>query len=58
MQPGSFAYNSYQTLKKNGYPLERLDAAAIKKRFPVWGEQVYVDGYYNSKAGSLLTKLS
>ena len=51
MEPGTYAYNSYHTLLKSGYPLERLDAAGIKKRFPSWHENVYNDGYYNSKAG-------
>lgn len=50
MAPGSFEHESYSVLTRRGHPLERLDQAAIRRRFPAW-EGHYVDGYYNPLGG-------
>jgi glycine/D-amino acid oxidase-like deaminating enzyme len=51
MRPGMFEYDSYTLLTQRGHPLERLDSAALRKRFPAWNAEPYVDGYYNPRAG-------
>jgi len=38
-------------LTRRGHPLERLDAAAIARRFPALGNGVHVDGYWNPMGG-------
>lgn len=51
LAPGGFEYESYALLRRRGHPLERLDAAAIARRFPAYRPGAYVDGYYNPIGG-------
>jgi len=51
MAPGTFEHDSYQVLTSLGFPLERLDAAAIAARFPAYRPGEYVDGYFNPWGG-------
>ncbi|MBI1880667.1 MAG: FAD-dependent oxidoreductase [Chloroflexi bacterium] len=51
MQPGSFEYDSFALLQKRGHPVERLNSATLKTRFPAWAAEKYPDGYYNPRAG-------
>ncbi len=51
MAPGGFEHDSYALLRARGYPLERLDAAAIARRFPAWADSGFVDGYLNPRSG-------
>src|SRR5437660_11937128 len=51
MQPGGFEHDSYAVLTRRGHALERLDAAAIARRFPAWRRGAYVDGYFNPEGG-------
>ncbi len=51
MQPGGFEYESHALLTRRGHRLERMDAAAIAKRFPAYREGEYVDGYFNPSGG-------
>lgn len=51
LAPGSFEHDSYTLLRQRGHALERLDAAAITQRFPVWRSGHFVDGYFNPVAG-------
>lgn len=51
MAPGGFEYESYQLLLKRGHRPERMDSAGIKRRFPAWNSDLYVDGYYNPEGG-------
>ncbi len=50
MAPGGFEHESHRVLARRGHRLERLDAAAIRARFPAWGPG-WVDGYYNPAGG-------
>ena len=34
-----------------GHAVERLDAAALERRFPAWSAGRYPDGYFNPRAG-------
>ena len=51
LQPGGFEYESHALLVRRGHAVERLDAAAIARRFPAYRPGVYVDGYYNPVGG-------
>lgn len=51
MSEGGFELQSYRTLLRRGYPLERLDAAGIARRFPVLAQSGHVDGYHNPRGG-------
>jgi sarcosine oxidase / L-pipecolate oxidase len=51
MRPGEFEHDSFALLAARGYPLERLDAAAIARRFPAWAAERFSDGYYNPVGG-------
>jgi len=51
MAPGGFEHESFTRLVQRGHPVERLDAAAIRARFPAWSTGAYVDGYWNPIGG-------
>jgi glycine/D-amino acid oxidase-like deaminating enzyme len=51
MSPHSYEYESYQTLQRQGVPLERLHDDDIARRYPAWRKGVYVDGYLNPQGG-------
>lgn len=51
MEVGSVERRSYDLLTAAGWPLERLDAAAIARRFPMWDAGHYTDGYFNPYGG-------
>lgn len=51
MQPGGYEYESFQICKRRGHPIERLDSAAIARRFPAWNADLYTDGYFSRHAG-------
>ena len=51
MTPGSYEYENYRSLLARGYPLERLAQQDIRRRFPAWNSDLYVDGYLNPRGG-------
>jgi glycine/D-amino acid oxidase-like deaminating enzyme len=51
MAPGGFEHDSYACLSRRGHRLQRVDAAALRERFPAWSTGAYVDGYYNPQGG-------
>ena len=51
MATGSYEYENYRSLLARGYRLERLTQQDIKRRFPAWNSELYVDGYLNPKGG-------
>jgi glycine/D-amino acid oxidase-like deaminating enzyme len=51
MERGGFEYESYTTLTRRGHLLQRLDAGALRQRFPAWSSGAYVDGYFNPCGG-------
>ena len=51
MRPGGFEHDSYGVLRRRGHRPERLDAGAIRARFPAWNADVYTDGYFNRHGG-------
>ncbi len=51
MAPGGFEHESFRLLTEHGHAPQRLDAAAIRQRFPAWARGGYVDGYFNPAGG-------
>jgi len=51
MAPGTFEYESYSVLEKRGHRPLRMSPADLRKRFPGWKAQTYVDGFYQSEGG-------
>ena len=51
MAPGGYEYESYQRLLAHGHAPQRLNGADIARRFPAWNGAVYVDGFFNPRAG-------
>ena len=51
MVPGEFEQDSYDLLSGRGFPLERLAAGDLARRFPHWNSEYYIDGYFNPTAG-------
>src|SRR3972149_6755454 len=51
MEPGEYEYESFQLLKRRGHPVEQLDSAQLRERFPVWNADIYPDGYLNLQGG-------
>ena len=51
MRPGGFEFESFQFLTTRGEKLERLDSAALARRFPAWAADKYPDGYLNPTGG-------
>lgn len=51
MQPGGFEHDSFALLSRRGHSIERLDAAAIARRFPAFAPGALVDGYFHREGG-------
>lgn len=62
MAPGGFEHESLALLARRGHRLERLDAAAIARRFPAYRPSAFLDGYLNpaggyAEAGAVMLRL-
>lgn len=51
LAPGSYEGDSWSLLRERGHRLERMDPDALRRRFPAWRADDYVDGYYNPVGG-------
>jgi glycine/D-amino acid oxidase-like deaminating enzyme len=51
MQPGSYLYASYELLQAEGHHLDRLDSQELRRRFPAWNADTYVDGFFGPRGG-------
>jgi glycine/D-amino acid oxidase-like deaminating enzyme len=51
MEPGDFEYESFKLLERRGHNLERIDAAQLRKHFPVWNAELYPDGFLDRESG-------
>jgi len=53
LQEGSYVHESYVTLTKYGYPIERLNGTELRNKFPQWNtkNEIYKDNYFNPVAG-------
>ena len=49
--PRSWEWQSYVNLLKKGYRPERLDSLTLTKRFPAFNNKLYIDGFFNPRAG-------
>jgi glycine/D-amino acid oxidase-like deaminating enzyme len=51
MRPGGFEHDSLDLLTRRGHACERLDAAAIARRYPAFRPGAFQGGYYNPQGG-------
>ncbi|HET9589405.1 MAG TPA: FAD-dependent oxidoreductase [Anaerolineales bacterium] len=51
MTEDDFEYESYRLLLKRGHQPLRMDSNEIRRRFPAWSADRYVDGYFNPEGG-------
>ncbi|MDH3495856.1 MAG: FAD-dependent oxidoreductase [Gemmatimonadota bacterium] len=51
MTPGTFEYESWETLRRRGHRPERLSADTLTCRFPAWSTGRYVDGFFHRVGG-------
>ncbi|HMV65197.1 MAG TPA: FAD-dependent oxidoreductase, partial [Myxococcota bacterium] len=51
LRPGSFEGDSLSVLDRRGHDVERLDEAAIARRFPAWARAGFTDGYFQPQGG-------
>lgn len=51
MREGTFEGDSFRVLSGRGWALERLEGAAISRRFPAFHPDAMVDGYVNALGG-------
>lgn len=49
--PESWEWQSYVNLLKRGYQPQRLDTLTIKKQYPAFNNEQYIDGFFNPRAG-------
>jgi sarcosine oxidase len=51
MSPGGFEYESFESLRLRGHPVERLTGVDRTTTVPAWSPIAYPDGYLNRRAG-------
>ena len=51
LSPGTFEGDSYERLAARGIQVQRLDAEAVRARFPAWRTDDYPEAYHNPRAG-------
>jgi glycine/D-amino acid oxidase-like deaminating enzyme len=57
MKRGDFEYESFKTLQRRGYKIERMNSARLWKRFPAWNPELYQDGVLELEAGYVESSL-
>ena len=51
MRAGGYEHENFRMLTARGHAPERLGSEDIRQRFPAWNADVYIDGYFNPRAG-------
>lgn len=51
LEPGTFEGDSYRKLTERGVPVQVLEPAEIRARFPAWTPDGYAVAYFNPRAG-------
>ena len=51
MAPGGYEYENFRLLDARGHAPRRLSSSDLRRDFPAWNADRYVDGYVNPKAG-------
>lgn len=51
LAPGTFEGDSYELLLQRGHDPQRLDQSELARRFPLWAQAGFVEGYLNPEAG-------
>lgn len=49
--PTGFEADNLRVLSRRGHPVERLDARALRARFPAWNADRYPEGYHHAQGG-------
>jgi glycine/D-amino acid oxidase-like deaminating enzyme len=57
MKRGDFEYESFKTLQRRGYKIERMNSARLWKRFPAWNPELHQDGVLELEAGYVESSL-
>lgn len=47
----SFERRGFELLTRRGCPVERIDSAELRRRFPAWRAEGFSAGYFNPRAG-------
>src|SRR5438094_6783279 len=51
MEAGDFEYESFKLQQKRGLKVARMNTPQLRKRFPAWNPELYVDGVLEIEAG-------
>jgi sarcosine oxidase / L-pipecolate oxidase len=51
MRPGAFEGDSYDLVRRRGHAVERVDADLLRRRYPAWNAERYIDGVFNPAGG-------
>ena len=51
MQPGDFEYESLRLLERRGHRIERVNSDYLRRHFPAWNADRYLDGFLDFAAG-------
>ncbi len=51
MQHGTYEYESFTLLQRHGHQPQHLGPRELKRRFPAWNAERFVEGYFNPRAG-------
>jgi glycine/D-amino acid oxidase-like deaminating enzyme len=51
MQAGRFEHEGYELLTRRGHRLQRIRPDELRRRFPAWNAELFIDGYYNPEGG-------
>ncbi len=51
MTEGSFEHDSWRMLLERGHSPERIQSDDLTRRFPVWNETAYADGFFHQRGG-------
>ncbi len=51
LEQGGYEGESYETLTREGWPVQRLSSSSLARRFPGWNSDYYIDGYFNPRGG-------
>ena len=51
MKAGDFEYESLELLRRRSAPVERISPDEMRRRFPAWNAERFVDGVFNAEGG-------
>lgn len=51
LEEADYEHESFRSLLAEGHSPERLDSGDLVRRYPQWNADVYLDGFFNARAG-------